>query len=135
MQAPRKPASRTRALLGLALLMAVLLFVLALLEGPNAKLGCTPIAPASADTLQEPALEKPPIELDAPPKSDVAPQSVGGRVASSWRLHGRVLDTATSEPIPWLDLHISIEGGTVEARTQVDGSFSTDLLVVSGRLE
>src|SRR4051812_23072912 len=104
MQAHRKPASRTRALFALALLMAVLLFVLALIEGPDAKLGCTPIAPASANSVEDPPLEPPPNELDDPGRSQKvsSPAEVVAPVAQ--RLRGRVVDDATGEPIPWVDV-------------------------------
>jgi hypothetical protein len=119
MRGQEKPASRTRTLLGLSLLVAALLFVLALIEGPDAKLGCTPIGPAVAQDAPPAVLEPAPIVLDAPPPRDDAKVQV-----SLTSLKGRVTDRTTNEPVPWVDLEIQWTGGSSRSRTGKDGSFS-----------
>ncbi len=133
MQATPKPASRTRALIGLTLLVCVLLFLLALIEGPDSQLGCSPIAPASANPAEPTSLEPPPSELDDPgTKAQTRPSQQA--VPLTQMLHGRVLDEATDEPIPFVLVHVSSEAGSDTARTNAQGSFVTTIAVTSGSL-
>jgi hypothetical protein len=135
MQAHRKPASRTRALIALALLMAVLLFVLALIEGTNAKMGCTPIAPVSANSVEAPPLEPPPSELEDPGHNAQASPPAAVVTTLGQKLRGRVVDDATGEPIPWVDVRISGSAGAANVSTDAEGAFVTELTPTQGQID
>lgn len=129
---------RTRALLGAILVVALLLTILATLEGTNSGVACTDVAPAveafdspaeisenAHDVLTSVANDPTAKKDDAAAKTPMTP----------WTVRGIVIDEATSEPVPWLDVALSTSSGKAKVQTGADGRFTSMLQLVAGAVD
>lgn len=133
------PRHRALSLVGLllAILAALLAFVLS--GGERANLACAPIAPQTAETpsavpaepkLDRVALAEPPVEAELP-----KPEAVRAVVErASATVSGRVLDRATNEPVPFVEVLLACGGVSARASTDAAGAFASSVEFPSGRL-
>lgn len=132
---------RRRALSLVAFLFALLaaLFVLLLSGGESANLACAPIVPPAAvdarETPAAPALEhvslvEPEVEIEAPAASTAREDAELARASVS----GRVIDRATNEGVPFVEVLLACGGVSSRASTDASGAFASTVQFPSGRM-
>lgn len=135
------PRHRALSLVGLllAILAALLAFVLS--GGERAHFACAPIAPRVAETpseapvepeLDRVALAEPPAEVEVEVPEPEAARAAVQRASAT--VSGRVVDRATNEPVPFVEVLLACGGLSARASTDASGAFASIAQFPSGRL-